>query len=254
MKWLIQNMYEGDRRLIEAVERNGMEAVSLSIKDLYTEDLSTSEPVCIHASTYGVQHLQNTYGFKTFAPFDRLRCQVYHTYWGSRLFNVDYLLMTLGEVIRNFGKIQRTFDSKELFVRPDTNDKIFNGGVYDKEDLERLLLADLSPETLCSVSPSYAIDAEWRIVMQGRQAVTGSMYRKDGELFQKEDMEPALFAESFEAYPGLPPVYVLDIALSAGRYWLLEVGAINCAGFYACDLDKIVQTMSLEAELMYANP
>lgn len=255
MKWLIQDIHEGDQKLFHAVNSLGLEAEMLSVKDLYTKDLSTKEPVCVHASTWGVQHLMDTYGFKTLAPFDRLRCQVYYAYWGEYLLNNYYTMLPLGDVLRRYEDIlvQLGAPTDDLFLRPDTNDKLFVGGVYTPEDIERFLRGDMPPETLVLASPAYKIDAEWRFIMHNGKVVTGSLYREHGELFSKEDITPKEFAESIPMYPGLPPVYVLDIALCADNYYVIETGTVNCAGFYACDLQKIVEVMTLETELAYAS-
>jgi hypothetical protein len=43
----------------------------------------------------------------------------------------------------------------------------------------------------------------------------------------------------------------MDIGLSHGEYKLIEIGSVNAAGFYACDLRKIVNTINKFCEENY---
>jgi hypothetical protein len=39
-------------------------------------------------------------------------------------------------------------------------------------------------------------------------------------------------------------IYVMDVAETTEGFSLLEIGGANCAGLYACDLEKVVDTFT----------
>ena len=44
------------------------------------------------------------------------------------------------------------------------------------------------------------------------------------------------------------PIYCVDVAFSSGRYRLVEIGGINSAGLYHCELLPVIRAMNAIAE------
>jgi hypothetical protein len=40
------------------------------------------------------------------------------------------------------------------------------------------------------------------------------------------------------------PILVVDVGLTHDGYKIVECGSVNCAGYYGCDLHKLVKAMS----------
>jgi hypothetical protein len=78
-------------------------------------------------------------------------------------------------------------------------------------------------------------------------------YRRDGKRHIEAGVEETVkeFAESVPMYPGLPPVYVLDVCDGGDGYRILETGSVNVAGLYACDPVKILPALVLETTKLY---
>jgi hypothetical protein len=149
------------------------------------------------------------------------------------------------------------FFDAEKFVRPDRDLKEFQGGVWSFADLQRwktgLLKTDLGEEQLAHipilVGEPWGITTEWRLFMVNGIACTASQYRKGRHLnVSSEVPDEVLFYGHAMARKFSPhDIFVLDICESAGNLYVLEVGCVNSAGFYACDIFEIVRAVSERA-------
>ena len=184
-------------------------------------------------------------------------CRTYYAHWGPDLLQRNYVMLPLGEVRRKHAWLHRALATAGgLFIRPDANDKTFGGEVIPHERFEawsqELARNAVDPATLCVVSGPVPIDAEWRLVIRRGKVLTGSSYRVAGAL--NKLLRPAAdviaFAEAVASrpFPGLPPIYVLDVAAAEGRLSVVEIGSINSAGYYGCAIDAIISAVSQEAE------
>lgn len=85
------------------------------------------------------------------------------------------------------------------------------------------------------------------MIVANRKVITSSQYKQDGFPYIKEnkDEKAVGFAEEVANLGWVPePIFVMDIALTNGKYRLLEIGPVNCAGFYKCDVKTIVKVMT----------
>jgi hypothetical protein len=170
--------------------------------------------------------LQRCYGFYPFAELLRLE---------------DFLFQVYGR------------DGK-LFVRPDENSKSFTGEVVSRDRFAAwlALVAEETPgHELCVVSRPEAIKAEWRFIVADGEAVAGSQYRAGGGVDVRPSYPPAAarFAERVAAAWSPHPMFCVDVASAAGGdYRLVEIGSVNCAGFYLCDLHAAVAAIHRIAE------
>lgn len=185
--------------------------------------------------------------------FDQLRCSAYLARWGRFSVHREYMLVPLGDLRRLAPFLYEEFSVGDtLFIRPDDNAKSFDGSVVAWGAMDSWLTSleplCLRSDLLCLISRPAEILAEYRFVIALRKVVTGSMYRKDGafELSAAWPTEASQkaheIANSTEYNPQL--MYVMDIAETPRGYQLLEIGSVNCAGLYKCDLDAVVQRAS----------
>jgi hypothetical protein len=251
MHWIIQgNVFseEGWDRLIEALDR---QRSSYSIHrcvpfagTLQPEPTVTGPVVVMGTYTLVLQAKKRGWlpgAWSDPETFD-YREQVKH--WGKAMFNHDAVIYRFDEV---------PFQSEPFFIRPIHDTKDFTGQVSDwqdfgewREDLSRLGPADvwsMSMETLVMVGPVKKIAREFRTWIVDGKVVTASQYK----LGRHKTYQPLVdqrvldFAQDQANIWGPAPCYVLDVFEDVqGQLWIGEVNTLNCAGFYAADMNKLV--------------
>jgi hypothetical protein len=184
-------------------------------------------------------------------------CRSYYAHWGEHLLQEHYGFYPLAEVPRLKSALYRTFGKEGvLFIRPDDNDKSFTGRLVPEDNFSRWYEEAQSngpdPAALVVVSSPVRTEAEWRFVIADRRVVASSLYKWGGKLqLTDEHLQNAtLFAEEVAASPWQPrAIYCVDVACSgAGRYRVVEIGGINSAGLYRCELLPVLQAMNTIAE------
>lgn len=230
------------------------------------------ECVVVYGSLNICKQLMNPKRWVPTAWFDleRFRCVSYYAHWGKYLLNDALMMMPWGELRRQshavydkFKKSRQTRDLVSIFIKPDSNDKIFSGKIVHWDDFEKWAKQEedcyeVPPEALVLVSEALPpLDAEWRFVICDRKVVTGTIYKIAGETsplpLSEDRPAPIALAEEMAAHPWQPAsVYVLDICATqmdpaGGSYKVLECGPFNGAGLYKCDLDKVVDAVSAQA-------
>lgn len=188
---------------------------------------------------------------------DVFACRTYYHHWSRHIVQEQFALLPLGSLLAERSDLIRTIaDKGKVFIRPDSFDKSFDGGLVELADLEAWLARTRSTEapdsTLCVVSRPRAIENEWRLIVQDRRVIAGSSYRIGGRVIktQAPPVSVVRFAESVasDPYPRLPNLYVMDIASAEGKLAVVEVGSVNACGFYGCDLRTVIKAISEEAE------
>lgn len=189
-------------------------------------------------------------------------CKNYYAAWGRYITQQRHVLLTLSELTRRHEEL---FDllggGRALFIRPDESEKIFDGKLVKREFFEgwrTAHLAGVPDDTICVAASPVEISAEYRLVIRRGTVVTGSVYRIAGSIEidpvegRPEAGDLIRFAEKVandNPPRGLPPVYLMDVALHPdGGFSVLEVQSISAAGLYRCDLVKLALAVSEEAE------
>ncbi len=188
---------------------------------------------------------------------DAFSCRSYYAHWGKHLLQADYGFYPLAEVARRKTELYRSFGKDGMvFIRPNDNDKSFSGRLVPEENFlqwyEEVQSSQPDPAVLVVVSAPVGIEAEWRFVVADRKVVAGSPYKRSGksELSSTALRDAALFAREVAAAPWQPrAIYCLDVAYcSAGGYRLVEIGGVNSAGLYHCELLPVIRAMNAIAE------
>ena len=188
--------------------------------------------------------------------FEKLRCTSYLAHWGEFSIHQHYALLPLNEVKRKKDYLFQQYgkDGHTIFIRPDSNDKIFHGEKVHYDLFDKwwsfAQIYQPTPEQLTMVSAPSVIKNEWRFVVSAGEVVTGSRYvhTPDGNVSHaklgdvEEDEKAFFFAEtvsrSTEWKPA--PIYTLDVCQSDNDFRLLECGSINTSGLYKCSLERIM--------------
>lgn len=182
------------------------------------------------------------------APWVFYDCQHFAaTSWASVLgdnaLNGDGKVQTVSEVVERMERGER------VHVRPNRDDKAFNGAVYDIASWNAMIKVrqekrqSIANELLeCWISPVKDIKAEYRCWFVESELIDVSMYRHQGELkLQREESGEVIIAARKLAAQHLPiETIVMDIAKTLDGYKVIEFNPINSSGWYAASTDTIL--------------
>jgi hypothetical protein len=144
---------------------------------------------------------------------------------------------------------------ENLFVRPIGDLKLFNGQVYQIDELQDLLksgldggsskIGELKLSDELIISPPRLIKAEYRAFIVNRKVVSICRYKLNGRLNPAKEVSQEVinFAE-FITQDWLPHDNVVaDICRIGNDYKVVEFNCINCAGFYLNDMKAVFQEL-----------
>lgn len=167
--------------------------------------------------------------------------------------------------IDHYGKHMLNYDSEifqfsdgfnwkrdRYFIRPCTDDKAFNGEVFDFEDWHGFWNGaqdcnyaghgTLCASTMIQVASVKRIQKEYRFWIIDGQVVTGSQYKLGRRTVYDSNIDPEAieFCKNMVNRYQLAKAFVIDICLCDDKWKIVECGCINSAGFYEADMQKIV--------------
>jgi len=254
MKWVIQENIEtedGFQSFVDNIEKFGDEVVQVKVIPFIGEVIpdvdETDEPV-ICFGAYSMRHLALR---KKFKP------GVYDIEW----FPYQDLILAMGDDVLNSDAVFGSFGSiippcDEFFMRPNHDGKEFAGVVKSAGELKEwqnrvidLKLADngstLTEHTEVMCAPLKKIYNEYRYFVVDNIAVTGSQYKLGSRVMYGDTDGNLDIAQSFvdKLCTHINQPYVLDVALTEDGYKIIELNTLNCAGFYAADMQKLVAAL-----------
>jgi hypothetical protein len=261
-QWLILTMERafGVFDMCRAVESAGYAYKSADELPLNRDELIPDDAcVVLNGPAARVAELSRQRGWypRGWCEPDVFACRTYYSHWRRHLLQEHFAFLPLGALERERSHLFGAIAAQDrVFIRPDAFDKRFDGGLVERDDfdawLRRTRSVQTPDDTLCVVARPQVIENEWRLILRDRRVIAGSSYRIGGRV-EKSQVPPARvveFAESVaaEPYPGLPNIYVLDVAFLGDRLAVVEVGSINACGFYGCDMSTVIKAVSDEAE------
>lgn len=261
-RWIIQTnlTHENDLREIQTA----CDTLEIPYTEIlvipFSPDLPTFPLDGDHVNIYygSTTLMENTYKLLnkplgTFYDDTKFSMENYLNIWGEYMLNSEARVTTFGE----FSKEDHPDDSL-WFVRPDADSKSFVGDVREFSALRNWASsftkfdnAVLDENTKIIVAPPYKIRKEWRNYIVNGKVVTSSLYRKEGKKAVSrhdcpEDMIKFVEARCAEYTPH--KIFVMDIAMTGGEYYIIECGCMNAVGLYDADIFKLVQSISAEVE------
>lgn len=207
--------------------------------------------VWFHGSIQASVAAQEHTDWQVHAPWVELRCSSYYPKLQDYLFQKGWLVLSLGEFVNQRDILYCVADI--LFVRPDTNDKVFSGGCVSLENwdasIKNILFYDPPMDTMVVVAVPRQVVSEARFLVVGRKLVTGSYYKIAGSAIRlRITSESPIWAEAEKLLAvclqnQFDPSgsWVLDIAEDTRGMWeIIEVGGTAYCGMYACDTDAFL--------------
>ena len=273
-KWIITLYGQDDdvNSLYYTIASTGREVEVVTLKHMFEEiiDKPSQEKACVIVTgptsvTIRLGRSKSMWVPGTYHLSDTYKCSNYYAYIGEHLTQRKYTFLPLAEIDRTKDYLYEQFGVEDkIFIRPDIGEKAFTGLVVHKNQYknwkETRDCTPLSTNILCVVSSPVKIERELRLIMHKGKVVTGSTYyvmgMKYDEPLEEQPNKQAIieFAENAASkLKEFPPVYVMDIAVDEFGLSVMEVGCVNCAGWYASDLRKTVEAMSEAAEFEYTD-
>jgi hypothetical protein len=171
-----------------------------------------------------------------------LKCSSYYPVIGGYKLNELYHLKPFGDLCYKdlFNR------NKQAFVRPNTNDKIFDGVILDKSTWmdwykKTEINPYIQPQTLCLVSRQVKnIDCEVRLICSKDKIITFSIYKTNKPICSPENKINAFVAQVWNhklksLFGEVMNLYTMDIAICNNHPYVLELGSINCSNWYTKD-------------------
>ncbi len=173
--------------------------------------------------------------------------EAYEAAFGDRLLNAGALRTTLGALASE----DRDPESL-LFVRPEADSKAFAGAVLPFAKLVNWIEGlqgddlELTPECPVIAAVPVGIAQEHRLFVVHEKVVAASRYRSHHELdtAQGAPQEVIDFAEVMARRFSPAEVFVMDVALSGGALYVIELNCFNGAGFYEANISSVVAAVS----------
>ena len=262
VKWIVQSnltsMVEtADNTKIETIcKKHGLDYEGIKVIPFSGDipDFDQSVPTTFYGGTGWINNIYNK-----------------HPNHKGIFFNPDsvftYWIKKYGEKALNCGAIETTFadiidakyqDDEQLFVRPVSDQKDFNGGVMSFGEIKlwrdkiRSYVSDLDYLPII-VGQAHGVAYEWRLFILNGKVITGSQYRTYCVLNVQPNVPQEVidFAEAQAKVYSPEAVFVMDVCKSGTELYVVEIGCFNSAGFYASNLEKIVCEVSKHVENLY---
>jgi hypothetical protein len=174
-------------------------------------------------------------------------------------FSFEVWEVAYGENILNHGAVITQFQNVapyggEVFIRPCEDTKSFSGCVMDWVEFVKWQnnvvnlnddLAPLKPETMVMFAPLKEIYAEYRFFIVDGSVITGSLYKRGGVIVHDTNIDDRIleFTQNMVDLWQPARAFVLDVADTPNGLKVIEINNINSAGYYACNISRIVQAM-----------
>lgn len=158
------------------------------------------------------------------------------------MLNYDAKFISLPDVKLHYA------DSEFVFIKPTTELKAFDGGVYSISDIEKGKISNYyaACDILVSVSKLKTIYEEWRWFIVNGEVIDGAAYRISGVNarewgYANEDKKVA--QELADIW--LPhETCVMDVAKTDCGWRVIEYNCLNSSGFYNHDIQKIIYAVT----------
>lgn len=177
---------------------------------------------------------------------ENLDYNLYKNFYKQHLLNSDSTVYTFGT---NFN-----WSRDNLFIRPCLDSKAFTGKVWDKTEWltfkEKALTIGhsivLTNDTLIQVAEPKEIYKEYRFWIINGEIITSSQYKLGNICIYDSFVDECAteFCKSMLDIHLIEKAFTMDICATPNGYKIVECGSVSCAGFYECDMQKLI--MSLE--------
>lgn len=223
-------------------------------------DLQIDEPCVVIGSISLVKHAKKK-GWSPGAWNDpkKYNYRNYIEAFGNEMLNSNGKISTLRYAPKTIVDLQ--LENEKFFIRPVEDSKAFAGEVMMIGNFiewrDRLANADkgwsVGLDTEVVIAPVTEIYSEYRFICSGRSVLTGSLYSRGGrtyystviddriKAYAKHMLDPFVVQGTREEFDDM---FVMDIADTPSGPKIIEINNFNSAGWYACDVQKVVERVN----------
>lgn len=257
VRWIIQNNLIAENDLKEI--QNSCKDMNVEFEEIIVVPFSSEIPEFTKDNKTNVYYGSTTLMYNIYHQLgkppglffneDTFSIENYIKVWGKYMLNSDAKVTTFKEFA-----LENHVDDSLWFIRPDADDKSFNGDVKTFRQIKdwsktftQFDNSNLTEDTKIVVGPPYNIKKEWRNYIVDGKVVASSLYRQDFRLKKSrndvpEDMIKFVEDRCREYMPH--KIFAMDIALCGDEYYIIECGCLNSVGFYDADISKIVKSVT----------
>jgi len=179
---------------------------------------------------------------------ERFQMKVYLDKWSTKMLNNDARIVEIGKFIDEDHEKE-----EEWFIRPNEDTKSFTGLVTTFSGFKEMANNALGgtqyfqKESLILVSKPKLIEKEWRNFIVDGTVVSSSRYCVNRQRsIDNRDVPCEMIRFAEECCKEFVPndVFVLDVALCEGQYYIVECNCFNDTGFYDHDIFAIVKSVN----------
>jgi len=164
----------------------------------------------------------------------------------GKAFGFENMLNGEGHVINFIDKIP--IDNFLFFARPTRDTKVFSGQIFTQDSWKEYVAAvrHISDETKILISPLKQIQQEVRCWVIGGKIVTASSYKIGTRVVYTNYDDETFFTDFAQKMIDVyqpAEAFVIDIALANDKLSVIEINNINSAGFYDCNMVKLITAL-----------
>lgn len=225
------------RPVAEFCHENGHNIIDRSLVEGFDPDSlpEVNEPIIIYGSVDWMKAFLRSSRFSS------------HVAFSPGMFSISFWRNALGPAALNGdGRVWPAayvpFNGP-LHIRPESEDKAFAGGIYDDDSWK--MIREQQPTTRCWASPPKHIKSEYRAFIVNGAIISASLYREKGENVRVLVDDTGLLAEMQELADIYHPAsaFVMDVASTESSMKVIEYNSINCSGWYAADVGKVLEAL-----------
>ena len=275
MKWVVENHVfdEAIDHIVAEIKRQGMDVEEIRYEPFESGDYSRfgSGENCIlflGSLQLGRQLRREMKWIPgVWCNFSFFDCTHYYAYLGQFLLNQDYIMMPIAEFQRRKDEIYRHFSGEikpnsTIFARPTSGFKgTFSGKLFEYQYFEKdweWVEEDHQPDSMVVIASAAKIGEEWRFMVADGKVIAASQYKENG-VYSPFPCHPYgltngaphkvwTLAEEIAAFkaPGWEPepMWVVDIGVSNGEAYLIEINSFSCSGWYEMDPESVIRAAS----------
>lgn len=257
IRWIIQNNLIAENDLQEV--QNACKDMGVEFEEIMVIPFSSEIPKFKQDDKTNIYYGSTTLMYNIYNQMNKpeglffddktFSMENYISIWKEHMLNYEAKVTTFKDF-----SLENHPDDSLWFIRPDADDKSFNGDVKTFADIKKFIDNSvkfdnviLTENTKVVVGPPYKIKKEWRNYVVDGKVVASSLYRQDFRLKKSrhdvpEDMIKFVEDRCREYMPH--KIFAMDIALCGDKYYIIECGCLNSVGFYDADISAIVRSVT----------
>lgn len=271
--WLIEDgpINENIDKLVTDIYLEGMKAKVIKWRPFH--NLNEEQPVdfyknpciCIGSIAFAKESQRTLAIPGPFCSWYKFEWQYYAHNIGQLLFNSDYILCTLGQLVieeeymRMCSYLYPNKIYQQIFIRPSNGHKSFTGQIVKSHEDIKMLMQTNQPNTLVVISSKKRLGAEYRFFCTKDKIITGSQYRG----FNNESLDAYINIDDGKNKAGNAAIaycmqalisrkkdwpddiFVIDVGFDqdSRHYGIIELNSFACSGQYASNTRYLAQAV-----------